>query len=160
MAVRSRDANPTPAALLRSYLERFEPAQRKLISAVRTAVRKRLPTANELLYDYGTSVVLSYSPTDRGVDAILSVTARAGGVALYFTQGKRLPDPRKLLKGSAKQVRFIELESARQLATPDVAALIASAIAESATPLPTTGGGELTVRATAAAKRASQTAAK
>lgn len=52
MAVSSVDAKDTPEAQLRSLIERFDPKDQKLIRSVRSAVRKRLPTANELLYDY------------------------------------------------------------------------------------------------------------
>jgi hypothetical protein len=75
---------PTPEVQLRSFIDRFDPKDRKLIRSVRAAVRKRFPTANALAYDYYPSFVIAYSPTDRGIDAIVSVTARAAGVDLYF----------------------------------------------------------------------------
>ncbi len=98
------------------------------------------------MYDYGKSLVISYSPSEHGIEGIVSTAARAGGVDLYFNQGHRLPDPKKLLSGSARQVRFLKLESARQIAHPDVEALIAGAIKLSATPLPRTGRGRVIVR--------------
>ena len=64
MAVSSVDATGTPEAQLRSLIEKFDPKDQKLIRSVRSAVRKRLPTA-ELLYDYKSFFVIGYSPTDR-----------------------------------------------------------------------------------------------
>jgi hypothetical protein len=117
-------------------------------------VRKRFPTANELAYDYGTHVVIAYSSTEGAPDGIVAIAARADGVRLYFTQGKKLRDPKKLLAGSATQVRFIRVETAKQLVHPDVEALIAAAINLGRVPLPSEGGGKLVIRPTAAGKRA------
>lgn len=76
-------------------------------------MRKRLPTANELLYDYKNFFVIAYSPTDHPTDGIVSIAARADGVRLYLMNGPRLPDPKKLLMGSGKETRFLRVESAR-----------------------------------------------
>lgn len=146
MTANSVDAKDTPEAQLRSLIEKFDPKDQKLIRLVRSAVRKRLPSANELLYDYKTFFVIGYSPTDQPTDGIVSIAARPDGVRLYLNQGPQLPDPKKLLMGSGKQTRFIRVEAARQLAHPDVEALIAAAIDQAGTPLPTEGRGRLVVR--------------
>ncbi|MFN0020182.1 MAG: hypothetical protein ACKVP0_18125 [Pirellulaceae bacterium] len=143
----------TPEAQLRSFIDRLDPQDQKLIRAVRTAVRKRLPTANELAYDYGHAIVISYSPTDHGIDGIVAISARATGLALYFNQGPKLSDSKKLLQGSGKQARFIRVEAAKQLADPDVAAMIAAAIDQARIPLPSTGKGKLMIRGAAAKPR-------
>ncbi len=143
----------TPEAQLRAMIAKCDPGQQPLIRAVRAALRKRLPTANELVYVYATGLVISYSPSEHGIQGILSTAARADGVALYFNQGPKLPDPKKLLQGSAKQTRFIPVESARRLAHPDVEALIAAAIKASAVALPSTGRGRVIIRTDGATKR-------
>jgi hypothetical protein len=53
---------------------------------------------------------------------------------------------KKLLMGSGKQTRFIRVEAARQLAHPDVEALIAAAIDQAEAPLATEGRGRLVIR--------------
>ena len=146
MAVSSVDAKGTPEAQLRAYIEVFDPKLQRLIRSVRSAVRKRLPAANEFLYDYYTFFVIAYSPTDRPADSIVSFAARADGVRLYLTHGPQLPDPKKLLEGSGKEVRFIRVEAARRLAHPDVEALIAAAIDRARVPLPAKGRGKLVIR--------------
>ena len=143
MAVRPVEAKATPEAQLRSLIEKFDPKDQKLIRSVRSAVRKRLPTANELLYDYGSFFVIGYSATDHPTDGIVSIAARADGVRLYLTQGPQLPDPKKLLMGSGKQARFVSLETASKLAHPDVEALITAAIGQSKVPMPSNGKGTL-----------------
>jgi hypothetical protein len=57
-----------------------------------------------------------------------------------------LPDPKKLLQGSAKLVRFIPVEAASRLKHPDVEALIAAAIDKAAVPFPSKGGGKLVIK--------------
>ena len=143
----------TPEAQLRSFIDRFDPKDQKLIRSIRAAVRKRFPTANELAYDYNNSIVIGYSPTDRGIDGIVAISARATGVALYFNQGPQLPDPKRLLLGSGKQTRFIQVEGASQLTHPDVEALIAATIDQARVPLPSRGKGSLIIKTDGTKKR-------
>jgi len=153
MAVSSVRANDTPEAQLLSLIEKFDPKDQRLIRSVRSAVRKRLPTANELVYDYGNSLVIGYSPTEGGVNSIVATTARADGVSLHFNRGKDLPDPKQLLIGSGKQTRFIRVEAASKLTHPDVEALIAAAIEKASVPLASKGCGSLVIKSTSAKKR-------
>jgi hypothetical protein len=140
-------------AQLRSFIEKFAPKDQRLIRAVRSAVRKRFPAANELVYDNYNFFVIGYSPTERPSDAIVSIAARANGVGLCFIHGAKLADPKKLLQGSGKQTRFIRLESAELLAHPDVEALVAAAIHQAKTPLPASGRRKLIIRSIAAKQR-------
>src|SRR5262245_65129496 len=102
-------------AELRSFINRFDPKEQNVFRSVRAAVRKRFPTVNELAYDYPDSVVIGYSPTERGIEAPVAIAARAGGVFLYLSHGPQLPDPKKLLQGKGKQTRFIPVEAASRL---------------------------------------------
>ena len=155
MTVKPDSKKRTPEAQLRAYIDKLDPKNQKLFRSIRAAVRKRFPTANELAYDYSTFFVIAYSPTDRGIDGIVSIAARADGVDLYFNHGPQLPDPKKLLQGSGKQARFVRLEAASQLAHPDVEAFIAAAIDHASVPLPSEGKGSLIIKTnkTVAAKK-------
>jgi len=160
MAVSSPGAKATPDAELRAHIEKLDLKHQKLFRSVRSAVRKRLPAANEFVYDYNTFFVIAYSPTDTPTDGIVSIAARADGVQLYFIHGPQLPDPKKLLMGSGKQTRFIQVKAASQLAHPDVEALIAATIGLARVPLPSEGRGRLIIRTRAATKRPRRKAAK
>ena len=94
VTVKPESSQLTPEAQLRSFIDRLDPKDQKLFRSVRAAVRKRFPTANELAYDYSNSVVIGYSPTDRGIDGIVSIAGRADGVRLYLMNGPQLPDPK------------------------------------------------------------------
>lgn len=153
MPVNREHDQDTPEAQLRSFIEKFDSKDQKLIRAVRSAMRKRLPTANELVYDNYNFFVIGYSSTERPSDAIFSIAARANGVGLCFIHGARLPDPKKLLLGSGKQTRFIRLEAAGQLAHPDVESLMAAAIAQTRLPFHTEGRGRLIIRSVSAKQR-------
>ena len=153
MAAPSFDAKGTPEAQLRFFIENFDPKEQRLIRSVWSAVRKRLPTANELVYDYDTFFVIGYSPTDHPTDGIVAIAARPDGVRLYLMQGPQLPDPKKLLLGSGKQARFVRVEAASQLAHPDVEALIAAAIDRAGVPLPSKGRGRLVIRSVSAKRQ-------
>jgi hypothetical protein len=145
---------------LKAFIGKFEPKDQRLIRAVRRAVRKRLPTANELVWDNYNFFVIGYSPTERSSDSIVSIAARANGVGLCFIHGAALPDPEKVLLGSGNQTRFIRLESAGVLARREVEALVAAAIARAKAPLPSTGRGKLIIQSVSAKQRPRRKTAK
>ena len=138
---------------LDEFIAKFDEKNQKLIRDVRKAMRKRLPTANEMVYDNYNFFVIGYSPNDRPSDAIFSIAAGANGVSICFIQGARLEDPDKLLSGGGSQTRFLRVESAKDLARPEVEALLAAAIAQSNTPLKPTGRGTLVIRSVSAKQR-------
>jgi hypothetical protein len=158
MTIKSPATGRTAEAELRSFIEKFDPKDQRLIRSVRSAVRKRFPTLNELVWDNYNFFVIGYSPTERPSDSILSIAARANGVGLCFIRGARLDDPKKLLQGSGRQTRFIRIQSPSQLADPDVEALIAAAIGQATTPPPSKGRGSLIIRSVAAKQRPRQRA--
>jgi hypothetical protein len=138
---------------LEGFVKRFEPRHQQLIRATRKALRKRFPTATEMVYDNYNFFVIGYSPNDRPSDAIVSIAAGANGVGLCFIHGARLPDPTKILLGSGKQTRFIRLESAAVLQRPDVEALFAAAVAQAKVPFPEKGLRKLVIRSVSAKQR-------
>ncbi len=152
-STQSAVARRSAEAELRRLIDKFAPAHLRLVGAMRRWLQKRLPTAHEVVYEYRDAFVISYSPNERGYEGVLAVRASANGVQLYFNQGKELPDPAKLLHGSAKQVRFIDLEGASTLARAEVASLIDEAIARNPVPFASAGRGTIVIRPTSAKKR-------
>jgi Domain of unknown function (DU1801) len=131
---------------LEGFIAKFEPKHQALIRATRNALRRRLPTANELVYDNYNFFVIGYCSTERPSDCVVSIAAGANGVGLSFYHGATLPDPQKVLLGSGRQNRFVRLESAATLARPAVDALISAAVSQLKTPLPATARGTLIIR--------------
>ncbi len=130
----------------RELITKFAPDSLPLVTAIRKSLRKLLPTAYEIVYEYRSWFVISISPTEQGYEGIFGIRGDADGIKLYFNHGKALPDPEKLLKGSA-QVRFIEVDTASTLTRPAVTTLIKAAIAHNKLPFPSTGKGTVVLSA-------------
>jgi hypothetical protein len=149
-STQSAVARRSAEAQLRTLIAKFTPAHLRLISAMRRWLRKRLPTAHEVVYEYRDCFVISYSPNDRGYEGVLAIRAGGNGIKLYFNRGKELPDPAKLLQGSGNQTRSINLEGASTLARPEVARLIDEAIARNRVPFALAGRGPVVIRSVSA----------
>jgi hypothetical protein len=149
-STQSAVARRSAEAELRKLIAKFAPAHLRLIGAIRRRLRKRLPTAHEVVYEYRDWFVISFSPTERGYEGVLAIRASADGVKLYFNRGKELPDPAKLLQGSGNQTRSIDVEGASTLARPEIARLIDEAIAHNQVLFADAGRGSMVIRSTSA----------
>jgi len=146
-------ADASPAKQLAGFIAKFDPPMQRRIRAVRAAVRKRMPTANELVYDNYNFFVIGYSSSERPSDAIVSIVASAKGVSICFIYGASLPDPDGILQGGGNQTRFVRLPSAATLAQAPVARVLRAAIADADPKLPSKGGGKLIIRLIAPKQR-------
>ncbi|HKH90507.1 MAG TPA: hypothetical protein VKA54_01825 [Gemmatimonadaceae bacterium] len=146
-------AAPSPAEQVRSFIAKFDPGVATLIRSSRAVMRRRLPTANELVYDNYNFFVIGYSASERASDCVVSLAAGSNGVSLSFFHGATLPDPDTMLLGSGTQNRFVRLESAATLTIPAVERLIRAALEQAATPMPTTGRGRTIVKSISAKQR-------
>jgi mono/diheme cytochrome c family protein len=99
------------------------------IRAARAKMRKRMPNAHELVYDNYNFFVIGYSPTEKPSHAIISIAAQAKGVSLCFLDGRKLPDPKKILRGGGNKVRSMPVAAPAELARPEVAAAAGVAVA-------------------------------
>jgi len=153
MKTRITSPNNNAEDQLAECIDKFTPEMARAIRAVRAALRKRLPTANELVYDNYNFFVIGYSSTLRPSDCFTQLVADAHGVRLAFYYGSTLPDPAGILLGGGNQNRFIRLVSARDLRKPEVEALIRAAVAQGKAPLPATGRGALVIRSVSAKQR-------
>jgi hypothetical protein len=140
-------------AVLRALVVKFAPTQVRLVSALRRVLHKRLPTAHEVVYEYRSWFVISYSPSGHGYEGVLAIRGDANGIKFYLNNGKGLPDPEKLLKGSASLVRSIDLDGVKTLARPAVVRLIDAALKRNRVPFAHTGRGPVVIRSAAAKKR-------
>ena len=139
-------------AVVRTLIDKFAPTSLRLVGTMRRWLQKRLPTAHEVVYEYRDCFVISYSPNERGYEGVLAIRGSADGVKLYFTHGKGLPDPEKLLRGSAN-ARWIQVEGPSTVARPAVARLMDEAIARNRVPFARTGRGPVDIRSAAAKPR-------
>jgi hypothetical protein len=138
---------------LAGFIAKFDPPMQRLIRAARKRMRALLPTATELVYDNYNFLVIGYGPGPRASEAIFSLAAYARGLTLFFLQGKGLPDPASLLRGSGNVVRSIRLETAKTVDRPEIQALLSAALARAKVPLPRDGKHELLIKSVSAKQR-------
>jgi hypothetical protein len=140
-------------AALRTFIAKFDPAHQRLIGDVRAVLRRRFPSAHELVYDNYNFFVIGYSATLRPSDAALSIAASAKGVSVCLIHGAALADPSGLLRGAGKQTRFLRVESAPDLDRPEVAALLDTAAGSAPVPIRVGAPGTLVIRSVSAKQR-------
>jgi len=144
---------PTAEQQLKSFIAKFDSNLGKQIRECRSALRKRFPTANELVYDNYNFFVIGYCATERPSDCIVSLAANSKGLGLSFYHGASLLDPRRILQGSGKQNRFVRLGGAATLRRPEVEELLDAAEAQADPPLAKSGRGKLIIRSISAKQR-------
>jgi Domain of unknown function (DU1801) len=143
----------TPEKQLQSFIEKFEPQHQATIRSARKKLRKRFPTAVELVYDNYNFFVIGYGPNERASECVVSIAAASNGVGLCFIHGASLPDPARILSGSGKQTRFVRLPSADVFEQPELHALLNVAAEQARVPLPRRGRGKLIIRSVSAKQR-------
>lgn len=126
----------SPSQQVEGFISKFDPAIAKLARSVRKAMRKRFPSAVELVYDNYNALAMGFGPTERTSDVIVSVAVYARGVNLYFMYGRSLSDPQKLLQGQGNQGAFIRVDNMKVLDNPGVQALIDAATKHGKPPIP------------------------
>lgn len=146
MIDRSLDAESRFAALL----SRFPPEVVALAKRSLSKLRRDFPGVPQLVYEYPKSLVASFSPTERGHEAIVAVSIDPRGVRLYLD--KDVPDPNGRLEGAGSKVRSVALESASDLDHGDVHALVQAAIRRSGVALPHPGPGRVVFKSEAKKK--------
>ena len=151
---------------LQSYYASYEPAMAKLGKALRKKMQARLPGFFELVYVYESqgSLVIAYSPTERGVgsEAVCGLAQYPDMAKLYFTLGAQLAkaDPGKLLQGRGKTARFVELRAPAELDRPEVEALIAAALKLAKVQVDADAKGAVVIKAEAQKQRAARRKAR
>jgi hypothetical protein len=143
----------SPAKQVAGFIAKFDPAIARLVRAARSELRRRYPTAIELVYDNYNALAIGYSPTEKTSDVYFSLAVYARGVNLYFMYGRSLPDPDKLLQGNGNQGAFIRIDDLATLDKPAVKALMAAAIKESRQPLPRNSKGYAVVKSVSTKQR-------
>ena len=116
----ARVSRPTAADAekqLKAFIDKFEPKHQALIRAVRRALRKRLPSAHELIYDNYNFFVIGYSPTERPSDAIVSIAAGAKVWACASFEGRSCAIPRR--SSSAPAIRPVSCVSSQPTSLRD-----------------------------------------
>jgi len=118
----------SPEKQLASFLAKFTPEISSLAEAILAKMRKRYPTALELVYDNYNALAIGFGPSERASEAIFSIAVFPRWVSLFLLQGAGLPDPDRRLQGSGNVARHIRLPSTSTLDEPAVQALTREAV--------------------------------
>ena len=143
----------SPTKQVAGFIAKFDPAIAKLTRSCRSVVRKRYPSAIELVYDNYNALAIGYSPTEKTSEVVFSLAVYARGLNLYFMYGRSLPDPNGLLQGSGTQGAFIRLESVATLDEPKVIDLIQRAVKRQKPTFTAKGKGYTVVKSISAKQR-------
>ncbi len=142
---------------LAAFLDKFTPEVAATARAVLAKMRKRYPTALELVYDNYNALAIGFSPTERASDGIFSIAVFPRWVSLFFLQAQKattpLPDPEKRLQGGGNLVKHIRLASATTLDEPAIRNLMQEAEARATVPLDPKGKHRLIIKAVSAKQR-------
>src|SRR5436189_6370726 len=121
-----KDSEPSPSAQFSAFLSRFPAGIVAMVEQCLPKLRRAIPHSFEIVYDYRNSVVVSFSASERGYEAIVAMAVFSDCIRLYLD--KSLPDPNGLLAGTGTKVRGLILKAASDLDHADIKALIKAAI--------------------------------
>ncbi|HEX4160494.1 MAG TPA: hypothetical protein VHY79_18655 [Rhizomicrobium sp.] len=146
---------------LAGYFAKYQPAMVKLGKALRAKLRARLPGLFEIVYMYENqnALVISYSPTERGYEAVCSISVYPHVVKLGFGRGAELSksDPHRLLQGQGKLARYVEMNAVADFGRPGIEALIADAVKLAKLRLDPDAKGAMIIKADEQKQRARRT---
>jgi len=138
---------------LASFLVKFTPEVSSLAEAILAKMRKRYPTAFELVYDNYNALAIGFGPSERASEAIFSIALFPRWVSLFFLKGVGLPDPDKKLQGNGNVAKHIRLPSAATLDEPSVKALMLEAVARATPSFDPRGAHRLIIKSISAKQR-------
>lgn len=110
-------------AFLSGYPENISDNAQKL----RQVLKKKLPDIIEQIDLPARMIAYSYGPSYAALICVIIPSQK--GLKLGFNRGSELPDPAKLLKGTGKVSRYVEITSTDQLSTPALDELFRQALA-------------------------------
>ncbi len=144
------------------YFAKYEPAMAEFGKALRAKLRARLLGLFEIVYVYEnqSALVISYSPTEHGYEGVCSLSVYPRLVKLGFGKGAELSksDPKKLLQGQGKTVRYVELSSVADFDRPEIERLIAGAVKLAKLRLDPNANGAVIIKAEEQKQRARRAA--
>lgn len=149
----TNSGSESPAKQVTGFISKFDPAIAKLTRDCRSVVRKRYPSAIELVYDNYNALAIAYSPTEKTSDVIFSIAVYPRGVNIHFMYGRALPDPDGILQGSGNQGGFIRLEEVGTLDDPKVKGFLERAVKTQRPTFALTGRGYTIVKSISAKQR-------
>jgi hypothetical protein len=142
---------PSPSTQFAALLSRFPPGIVALTKRCLPKLRRAVPCPYQIVYNYSHSVVVAFSISERGYEAIVALSVLPSGLRLYFD--KSIPDPEGLLEGSGGKVRSVNLTTASELEHGHTHALIKAAIKHAGLKFPRTRTTRMVIKSKAKKQR-------
>jgi hypothetical protein len=142
---------PSPNAQFSAFLSRFSPEIVALAKRCLPKIRRAIPCSYQLVYEYPNSLVVAFSMSERGYEAIVAIAISPRRIQLFFD--KSLPDPKGLLKGSGTKVRSVSIKAASELDQADIQALFKAAIKRSGVTSATTRAARMVIKSASKKRR-------
>jgi len=111
------------------FLAAYSPAVQKLAQQVRSLVFKVIPEVSEHVYP-AMKVIRYGLDGNKMAGLVCFLSPTKAGVSLGFMHGTSLPDPKKLLEGTGKNLRHVKLRDPKEVKDPAVAELLKAGLAE------------------------------
>jgi hypothetical protein len=142
---------PSPNAQFSAFLSRFSPEIVALVKRCLPKIRRAVPCSYQLVYEYSSSLVVAFSMSERGYEAIVAIAIFPSRIQLYFD--KSLPDPKGLLKGSGTKVRSVTIKTASDLDQADIQALFKAAIRRAGVVFPKVRSARMVIKSASKKRR-------
>src|SRR5687767_16031613 len=79
-------------------------------------------------YPDSSATIIGYGYGPGYKETICTIIPSKKGIKLGFYRGSKLPDPKKLLTGTGKVHRYVEIKSEKDLSNPALKKLVAAAL--------------------------------
>ncbi len=140
-----------PEAGLAGFLAKYTPEIAARGGAIIARLRAELPSANVLVYDNYNALAVGFAANEKVSGVIFSIALYPRWVSIFMSA--KLDDPAGIFKGSGGTVRHVVLDGVSALDQPDIAALVAQAIARAEPPLDPASQGKLVIKSVSAKQR-------
>jgi hypothetical protein len=141
---------------LDGFIDKYAPEIAAHARACLKILRQRVPHAIQLVYDNYNALAIGFCPTERTSEAIFSLALYPRYLRLFFLQGKKVPDPDKLLEGKGNLVRSILISAPSDLNRPDIRDLMTAAMESAKVSFDPATQGRLIIRSVSAKQRPRQ----
>ena len=112
----------SPANQIETFLSQYNEQVCSNALKLRIVLLENLPGITEQL-DVKASMI-AYCYSQKYADLICVIIPSKKGLKLGFNRGNELPDPYKLLQGTGKISRYIEINSIEQINSPAIVELL------------------------------------
>jgi hypothetical protein len=112
---------------IEEFLKSYDPKVQEVCLKLRGIVLELLPETEEILYTGWKNFTYGTGESRADKDLIIYVAPFKDSVNLGFFRGAKLPDKKKLLKGTGKLLKHIKLKTMEDFEIDDIKQLIREA---------------------------------